>query len=80
VVEEVRMPQNSMGDSEGELTEWLVEVGALVEVDDPIASVETAKAVVEVVATSKGRVVELLVESGAEVTAGDVLARLETDG
>ena len=62
-----KLPDLGEGLPEAEIVEWHVSEGDTVEVDQPLASVETAKAVVEVPSPHAGKVVKL---HGA---AGDVI-------
>jgi pyruvate dehydrogenase E2 component (dihydrolipoamide acetyltransferase) len=57
--------------------EWLIEVGQTVEVSEPIVSVETDKAVIEIESDVSGKVVRKLVEKGMSVRTGDPLAEIE---
>src|SRR5689334_25089057 len=47
-VKEFTLPDLGEGLTEAEIVRWLVEVGEVVAVDQPVVEVETAKAVVEV--------------------------------
>ncbi|MFO1457747.1 MAG: biotin/lipoyl-containing protein, partial [Steroidobacteraceae bacterium] len=55
----------------------LVAVGAEVEVDTPLVTLETDKASIDVPSSAAGRVVEILVAPGAKVSKGSVIVRLE---
>ncbi|MEE4545308.1 dihydrolipoamide acetyltransferase family protein [Streptomyces sp. V4-01] len=48
VVKEFTLPDLGEGLTEAEIVRWLVEVGEVVSIDQPVVEVETAKAVVEV--------------------------------
>jgi 2-oxoglutarate dehydrogenase E2 component (dihydrolipoamide succinyltransferase) len=61
------------------LTEWLKGEGDVVAVDDPLAELETDKAVNELVSQVSGILAELLVEAGAEVEPGQAIARIRPD-
>jgi len=76
---EFRLPDVGEGVAEGELVRWLVEPGAPVTEDQPVAEVETDKAVVEVPSPVDGTVDELGAEPGEVVPVGDVLITFETD-
>ena len=67
---EFLLPDLGEGLTEGEIVSWLVAVGDTVEVDQPVAEVETAKAVVEVPSPFAGVVVALHAEVGQEVEVG----------
>jgi pyruvate dehydrogenase E2 component (dihydrolipoamide acetyltransferase) len=76
---EFRLPDVGEGVAEGELVQWLVEPGDRVSEDQPVAEVETDKAVVEVPAPLNGTVGELRAEPGDVVPVGDVLLTFEED-
>ncbi|WP_413248514.1 dihydrolipoamide acetyltransferase family protein [Sinomonas flava] len=65
-----RLPDLGEGLTEAELVRWLVAAGDTVAVDQPIAEVETAKAVVEVPTPYAGTVSELHGEPGATIDVG----------
>ena len=74
------LPDLGEGLTEGQIVEWLVDVGDAVAVDQPLAEVETAKAVVEVPSPFAGVVVERHAEVGEEVTVGEPLVSLDPSG
>jgi 2-oxoisovalerate dehydrogenase E2 component (dihydrolipoyl transacylase) len=74
------LPDLGEGLTEGEIVSWLVAVGDTVEVDQPVAEVETAKAVVEVPSPFAGVVTALHGEPGEEVEVGKPLVSIDTDG
>jgi 2-oxoisovalerate dehydrogenase E2 component (dihydrolipoyl transacylase) len=74
------LPDLGEGLTEGEIVSWLVAVGDTVEVDQPVAEVETAKAVVEVPSPFAGVVTALHGEPGGEVLVGAPLVTIETSG
>ncbi|MEM1379102.1 MAG: 2-oxoglutarate dehydrogenase complex dihydrolipoyllysine-residue succinyltransferase [Pseudomonadota bacterium] len=78
--EEIQIVAPSSGESvtEADIGEWLVKVGDHVNVDDPVVSLETDKAAVDVPAPAAGTIKALLVEEGATVSVGDPLAVLVT--
>jgi pyruvate dehydrogenase E2 component (dihydrolipoamide acetyltransferase) len=76
---EFRLPDVGEGVAEGEVVAWLVEPGDTVTEDQPVAEVETDKAVVDVPSPYNGRVVDLHWEVGDVVPVGDVLLTFETD-
>ena len=81
-VEEFKLPDVGEGVAEGELVSWLVAPGDRVEEDQPVAEVETDKALVEVPSSYDGTVEELFVEEGETVPVGDVIIsfRVDEDG
>ena len=70
---EFKFPDVGEGITEGEIVKWLVKVGDTVKEDQPMAQVETDKAVVDVPSPVKGTVVELKVAEGATIKVGEVL-------
>lgn len=76
---EFRLPDVGEGVAEGEVVAWLVEPGDTVSEDQPVAEVETDKAVVDVPSPYDGRVVDLHWEVGDVVPVGEVLLTFETD-
>ncbi|MFM6974564.1 MAG: pyruvate dehydrogenase complex dihydrolipoamide acetyltransferase [Agromyces sp.] len=70
----VRMPSVMAGSSEAALAKWLVAVGDTVAVGDPLAEVETEKAMVEYQAEIAGTVGRLVVTEGASVDIGAPIA------
>jgi pyruvate dehydrogenase E2 component (dihydrolipoamide acetyltransferase) len=74
------LPDLGEGLTEGEIVSWLVAVGDTVVVDQPVAEVETAKAVVEVPSPFAGTVVALHGEPGGEVLVGAPLVTIDLDG
>ena len=60
-------------ESEAEVSSWLVEDGALVTAGQPVASLETGKVVVDVLAPSSGTL-RILAAVGRVVEPGAVIA------
>ncbi|MFC5366896.1 dihydrolipoamide acetyltransferase family protein [Salinirubrum litoreum] len=77
---EFKLPDVGEGVAEGELVNWLVEVGDTVTEDMPVAEVETDKALVEVPSPYNGTVKELLAEEGQMVPVGDVIITFDVPG
>ena len=73
MVREFELPDVGEGVAEGEIVAWLVEPGGDVEEDQPVAEVETDKAVVEVPSPVNGTVQEIRAEAGEMVPVGDVI-------
>lgn len=71
------LPDLGEGLTEGEVVRWLVEVGDTVSQDQPVAEVETAKAVVEVPSPFVGTVTALHAEVGDEVAVGTPLVTFD---
>ncbi|SNZ15803.1 pyruvate dehydrogenase E2 component (dihydrolipoamide acetyltransferase) [Natronoarchaeum philippinense] len=79
MVREFKLPDVGEGVAEGEIVRWAVEPGDAVTEDQPVAEVETDKAVVDVPAPVDGTVKELLAEEGEIVPVGDVIVTFDTD-
>ena len=79
-IKDFRLPDLGEGLEEGEIVEWLVSVGEVVELNQEVASIETAKAVVEVPSPYAGEVVELLADPGETLEVGSVLLRIDVSG
>ena len=73
---EVRLPRLAESISDAVLVEWLKPDGAVVAVDEPIATLETDKAAVEIAAEVPG-VLRHARQVQEHVKVGDVLARIE---
>ncbi|MBA2945331.1 dihydrolipoamide acetyltransferase family protein [Streptomyces himalayensis] len=67
---EFRLPDLGEGLTEAEIVRWLVEVGDLVAVDQPVVEVETAKAMIEVPCPYGGVVTARFGEEGTELPVG----------
>lgn len=77
---EFELPDVGEGVAEGEIVSWLVEAGDTVEEDQPVAEVETDKAVVEVPSPVNGTVAERRAEEGEVVPVGDVIIVFDVEG
>ena len=75
---EFRLPDVGEGVAEGEIVRWLVSVGDTVTEDQPVAEVETDKAIVEIPAPVDGTVAELRAEEGEIVPVGEVIIVFDT--
>jgi len=73
---EIKVPRLAESISEATLVEWLKPDGALVRVDEPVATLETDKAAVEIVADGSG-VLRHGRKPGEVVQVGEVLGRIE---
>ncbi|TKR24314.1 2-oxo acid dehydrogenase subunit E2 [Natronomonas salsuginis] len=80
MVREFKLPDVGEGLTEAEIVRWLVEVGETVSEDQPVAEVETDKAVVEVPAPVNGTVKEILAEEGEMVPVGTVIITFDVEG
>ena len=72
---EIRVPKLNNNDSEYTLLEWLAADGAQVRRDDPLVTLETSKAVEELVSEQDGTLTQL-VRAGASCTPGQLIARI----
>ncbi|WP_174977506.1 biotin/lipoyl-containing protein, partial [Streptomyces hygroscopicus] len=70
VVREFTLPDLGEGLTGAEIVRWLVQVGEVVAVDQPVVEVETAKAMVDVPCPYGGVVTARYGEEGAEVPVG----------
>ncbi len=77
---EFRLPDIGEGVAEGEVVRWFVSVGAMVREDDPLVSVLTDKANVEIPSPKSGRVLSLHAQVGEKVKVGGLLVTIETEG
>ena len=69
---EFKLPDIGEGVVEGEIVEWMVAVGDTVKEDDPILSVMTDKATVEIPAPCDGTVASIVGEAGDILPVGGV--------
>ncbi|MFJ9422675.1 dihydrolipoamide acetyltransferase family protein [Streptomyces sp. NPDC101249] len=67
---EFRLPDLGEGLTEAEIVRWLVQVGDVVAIDQPVVEVETAKAMVEVPCPYGGVVTARFGEQGSELPVG----------
>lgn len=77
---EYALPDVGEGVAEGEIVRWLVEPGDEVTEDQPLAEIETDKALVELPSPVDGLVQELHAEPGDVVPVGTVVVTLEVEG
>lgn len=78
-VRDFALPDLGEGLTEGEILQWMVQVGDTVTLNQPIVEVETAKAAVEVPSPFAGVVTALHHPAGATVDVGAVLISFDTD-
>ena len=76
----VRMPEVLANATEAIIQTWLVEVGQEISIGDPIAEIETDKAVVEYAAEVGGVLSRLLADAGATVPIGEPIALVLAPG
>ena len=75
-----KLPDIGEGVVEGEVVEWMVAVGDSVKEDDPILSVMTDKATVEIPCTVDGVVKSIVGEAGTILAVGQVCIEFTTEG
>lgn len=76
-MQEIVVPKWGVTMDEARLVAWLKAVGDDVQVDEPVAEMETDKASADIESQVAGRIVELLVEEGSSVEPGQPIARVE---
>ncbi|HEY0180209.1 MAG TPA: dihydrolipoamide acetyltransferase family protein [Dokdonella sp.] len=74
-----RLPDLGEGLPDATIVEWLAAEGATVRLDEPLVSMETAKAVVEVPSPFSGKLVKRHGEAGDVIATGAALAEFEID-
>nr|MBA2528795.1 2-oxo acid dehydrogenase subunit E2 [Euzebyales bacterium] len=77
---EFLLPDIGEGIAEAEIVRWLVCEGDHVDEDQPVAEVETDKAVVEMPAPATGTVLRLGAKAGAVVRVGDLFVVIDDGG
>jgi 2-oxoisovalerate dehydrogenase E2 component (dihydrolipoyl transacylase) len=75
-----KLPDLGEGLQEAEISEWHVAVGDTVKLDQPLVSVETAKAIVDIPAPYEGRIAKLYGAPGEIVHIGAPLVVFEGEG
>lgn len=78
-IKDFLLPDLGEGLTESELVEWHVAVGDLVALNQTIADVETAKAVVQLPSPFAGVIARLYVEPGTTVVVGSPIAAFEVE-
>ncbi len=73
------LPDLGEGLPDATIVEWFVKVGDIIKLDEPLVSMETAKAVVEVPSPYSGKVVKLAGGDGDVIVTGSMLAEVELD-
>jgi pyruvate dehydrogenase E2 component (dihydrolipoamide acetyltransferase) len=76
----VRMPEVLANAGEGVIQVWLVSEGQEIAVGDPLAEIETDKAVVEYVAEVEGILGRLIAEPGSTIAVGEPIAVMLAPG
>ena len=73
------LPDLGEGLPDATIVDWFVKVGDIIQLDEPLVSMETAKAVVEVPSPFSGKVLSLAGGEGDVIVTGSVLAEFELD-
>ena len=76
----VRMPEVLANTGEAIIQTWLVSVGQQISIGDPIAEIETEKAVVEYAAEVEGVLASLIAEPGTTIAVGEPIAVVAAPG
>ena len=73
------LPDLGEGLPDATIVEWFVKEGDVIRLDEPLVSMETAKAVVEVPSPVSGKVLKLAGNAGDIVVTGAMLAEFQPD-
>jgi pyruvate dehydrogenase E2 component (dihydrolipoamide acetyltransferase) len=73
------LPDLGEGLPDAEIVEWMVKVGDTIKLDEPLVSMETAKAVVELPSPYSGKVLRVAGGPGDVITTGAWLVEMELD-
>ena len=74
-----QLPDLGEGLPDATIDEWFVKEGDVIRLDEPLVSMETAKAVVEVPSPVSGKILKLAGNAGDIVVTGSMLAVFEPD-
>ena len=77
---EIKMPKLGESITEGTIVSWSVKVGDIIQEDDVIFEVNTAKVSAEIPSPVAGKVVEILFKEGDTVAVGTVVAVVDMGG
>lgn len=77
---EIKMPKLGESITEGTIVSWSVKVGDVIQEDDVLFEVNTAKVSAEIPSPVAGKVVEILYKEGDTVAVGTVVAIIDLDG
>jgi pyruvate dehydrogenase E2 component (dihydrolipoamide acetyltransferase) len=73
------LPDLGEGLPDAEIVEWLVKVGDTIRLDEPLVSMETAKAVVELPSPYSGKILRVAGGAGDVIATGAWLVEMELD-
>ena len=77
---EIKMPKLGESITEGTIVSWSVKVGDIIQEDDVLFEVNTAKVSAEIPSPVAGKVVEILFKEGDTVAVGTVVAGVDMGG
>ncbi len=78
-IKQFLLPDPAEGLTEADIVTWKVAVGDLVNVNQPIVDIETAKSLVELPSPYAGRVVEIHVPAGTTALVGSPIISIDVD-
>ncbi len=73
------LPDLGEGLTDAQIREWFINPGDTIELDQPLVSVETAKALVDIPAPFAGKVTKLYGNAGDNINVGSPLIEVETE-
>ena len=76
---DIKLPELGEGISSVEISDFLVNTGDTLKIDDPMIVVETEKASMEIPATSSGIVNKIHVNKGGTISPGDIIISISGD-
>src|SRR5215831_18124003 len=77
---ELKIPEVGESITEVEIGGWLKQEGQQVKKDDPVVTLESEKATVELPAPESGTLTKVLKKQGESAKVGEVIGYLEKDG
>src|SRR5882724_5781470 len=77
---ELKVPTVGESITEVEIGDWLKKQGEVVQKDEPVVTLESEKATVELPAPEAGTITQVLKQKGEVAKVGEVIAYLEKDG
>ncbi len=80
MIKQFLLPDVGEGLTEAEIVRWVVSVGDVIEVNDPIVEIETAKSIVELPSPFAGKVTGILSKEGEMVVVGTAIIEVEVSG
>jgi pyruvate/2-oxoglutarate dehydrogenase complex dihydrolipoamide acyltransferase (E2) component len=79
-MEAIIMPSLGQTSDEAYIQEWYFKEGDTVEMGDPLLSVETDKALLDVECVADGVLLKIVTPADASVTAGTIIAYIGEEG